>query len=311
MVQLRGLMIFQRVASTGSMSKAAASLDIAQPTVSEHVRQLESELGVVLFRRSRRGTTLTGAGRILLDYVNRSLQLLEEGREAARESEERPRIRLAAPASLAGTLFPRLAKTLTQRGFEVHLSTAHSPQVSEMLLDGRADAGVCRLGPTLSSIRAVRLQRIPVICVARPDHPLAGRRPRTYNLHDMASSSFAIFEWSSQALDLRERLTFAMNGIIRGYPKVSPAEVARTLVLTDGVVSFLPELAVASDVASGRLVVLEPSDVPRYAWELMLIFRERRHPGKAIDELLEVLASLRLDRPSPSPGSAPGRQRMR
>src|SRR3989454_651637 len=81
-MDLRRLEVFAKVAELGSFSRAADALSLTQPTVSEHVRALEDELGVQLLDRLGRGATPTHAGRLLLGYARRMLALQREARQA-------------------------------------------------------------------------------------------------------------------------------------------------------------------------------------------------------------------------------------
>src|SRR3989304_6195749 len=78
----RQLEIFVKVAELGSFSKAAEALFLTQPTVSEHIRGLEEELGVRLLDRLGRGAAPTKAGQLLLGYGRRILELHREARQA-------------------------------------------------------------------------------------------------------------------------------------------------------------------------------------------------------------------------------------
>src|SRR5436189_6155314 len=81
-MDLRRLEIFAKVAELGSFSRAAEALYLTQPTVSEHVRALEDELGVQLLDRLGRGATATRAGQLLLGYARRMLAPAREAPEA-------------------------------------------------------------------------------------------------------------------------------------------------------------------------------------------------------------------------------------
>jgi DNA-binding transcriptional LysR family regulator len=291
----RHLTVFHEAARLGSMSKAAAGLGLAQPTISARISDLEAELGVVLLRRTARGVVLTDAGRRFLPYAERCLALLKEGQREARREAGRREIRLAAPASLAETLFPHMAPELVKRGFDVSLSIGHSPQVIEMLLDGRIDAGIRGRGPTMASIASVALPSMAIVCVARSDHPLAELPPRTYGLADIAVYGLAVFEWDEQVADLLERVRFAAGvAAITGYVKVSPAEVARRLVVEHGAVAFLPEPTVARDLAANRVMVLAPKDGPEYHWPLMLVHRDQRTSHEGVAAVIKTAESLLL-----------------
>src|SRR5438105_15618085 len=81
-MDLRRLEIFVKVAELNSFSRAAQALSLTQPTVSEHVRALEDELGVQLLDRLGRGASMTRAGHLLLGYAQRMLTLSREARQA-------------------------------------------------------------------------------------------------------------------------------------------------------------------------------------------------------------------------------------
>src|SRR5438876_71678 len=81
-MDLRRLEVFAKVAELGSFSRAADALSLTQPTVSEHVRALEDELGVPLLDRLGRGAAPTHAGRLLLGYARRLLALQREAQQA-------------------------------------------------------------------------------------------------------------------------------------------------------------------------------------------------------------------------------------
>src|SRR3546814_2730517 len=88
-LDLAALEIFCCVAQERSISGAAARLGRVQSNVSTRLKQLEEMLGAVLFVRTRRGLTLTEAGRTLLDYAERLLALSREASDALRDG--RPR----------------------------------------------------------------------------------------------------------------------------------------------------------------------------------------------------------------------------
>lgn len=104
------LRVFEAVARTGGMGRAAEELHTVQSNVTARIRQLEDDLGTPLFRRHARGVALTSAGERLLPYAHRVAALLKEARQAARED--------AAPAgplvlgSLETTAALRLSRVL-------------------------------------------------------------------------------------------------------------------------------------------------------------------------------------------------------
>ncbi|WP_342235422.1 LysR family transcriptional regulator [Inquilinus sp. OTU3971] len=81
----RDLKVFEAVARTGGIGRAAAELNTVQSNVTARIRALEEELGTPLFERHSRGVVLTAAGRRLLPYAGRVRLLLDDAARAARD----------------------------------------------------------------------------------------------------------------------------------------------------------------------------------------------------------------------------------
>src|SRR5258708_34742685 len=76
-MEVRSLRYFVRIAELGSITRAAAHLNIAQPALTRHVQMLEEVLKISLFTRANRGVRLTEAGQKLLDSAIRILRDIE------------------------------------------------------------------------------------------------------------------------------------------------------------------------------------------------------------------------------------------
>lgn len=282
---MQDLIIFERVAREKSFSRAATSLHMAQPSVSQRMQALEAEVGRPLFARHRRGADLTEAGRALLPYVERMLGLSSEGVEAARAVGEASRIVMAAPPSINSYYLPPLIRALVTGGHDVSIDSAHSHEVVQMLLDGVIDAGFVLTVPGRSGVRQRLLCQDPIVCVAAAHHPLAGQPSLT--LADVARHPVAIHAFARPGYpELRERLNSSGGGPARGVLKASPVETARALALEGGFVTFVPRMTVVAELSAGRLVTLPVTDLPRFVWDIHLVYRERKQEEPALRVLL-------------------------
>ena len=79
--------IFLEVAKTGSISKAASSLFVSQPSISYSIKMLEEELKCKLFNRTAKGTELTIDGEKLLFYVEGAFNMINAGCKTVKDSE--------------------------------------------------------------------------------------------------------------------------------------------------------------------------------------------------------------------------------
>lgn len=141
------LRVFEAVARLAGMSRAAAELHTVQSNVTARVRQLEESLGVPLFRRHSRGTTLTAAGERLLPYARRVAQLLDDARRAATEDgTPRGPLRIGSLETTAGLRLPPLlaAYTAAHPAVELSLTTGTTEElISQVLSQALEGALVC------------------------------------------------------------------------------------------------------------------------------------------------------------------------
>src|SRR5438309_8788048 len=116
-MDLARLRVFQAVADHGSFSRAARALFLSQPAVTQHIHALEAELGVPLFDRLGRRTSLTPAGASLAQHVPQILGMVRAAEDAARQAggEASRTLRLGVSETLATYALPTLLGDLQRR----------------------------------------------------------------------------------------------------------------------------------------------------------------------------------------------------
>jgi LysR family nitrogen assimilation transcriptional regulator len=113
-MDIRQLKYFVAIAEEGSLSAAAQRVNVAQPSLSQHVISLEGELRVKLLERSPRGVILTGPGEVLLNHAREIIGAMESAKEAVRQSGAEPQgnVTFGLPSSIASVLSVPLAETI-------------------------------------------------------------------------------------------------------------------------------------------------------------------------------------------------------
>ncbi|NUP73567.1 MAG: LysR family transcriptional regulator [Sinomonas sp.] len=177
-MEFRQLDIFRALAQDLHFGRAAERLFVTQSSVSQQLRRLEDELGLLLFHRTSRTVRLTPAGAALLAEVEKIFAARDRAIRVARQAAagERGTLRIAAnyPASrlLLLPLIERLRVSHPVLAL-VPRELPSSEQISE-LLRGELDVGLA-YGPIVAdSLRTARLLEVPVVAVVRQSHPLAG-----------------------------------------------------------------------------------------------------------------------------------------
>lgn len=117
------LKAFLRIGETGSISRAAESLGVAQPTLSQQLLRLEDEVGIRLFDRTARGVTLTEAGRIFLERARQILHVTDQAIADTRglRDEARGQVVFAMPPSVAWLIGAKLLQELARSAPLVHV----------------------------------------------------------------------------------------------------------------------------------------------------------------------------------------------
>ncbi|MCY6380416.1 LysR family transcriptional regulator [Hoeflea prorocentri] len=119
---LVGLCAFDLVARHGNFTGAADALGMSQSAVSQRIKALEQELGVVLFTRIHRGVVLTNEGSRLLNVVGPAMRQMGNSVNALLERKSKPRVRLSADFAFSTFwLLPRLSQLRSELGEEIEL----------------------------------------------------------------------------------------------------------------------------------------------------------------------------------------------
>jgi DNA-binding transcriptional LysR family regulator len=146
MLDVTRLRVLVAVARNGSVTRAAAELNYAQPSVSHHLSRLEAETGTKLVQRAGRGIRLTDAGRLLAERAAEVIGRLDaaENELAAYAGLRTGRLRLAAFPSALGTLVPAAAGVLraSHPDIDLRLSEAEPPEALRMLRAGYVDVAL-------------------------------------------------------------------------------------------------------------------------------------------------------------------------
>jgi len=146
-MNLQQLYYFKTVAELKHFTKAANKLLVAQPSLSHAISELEAELGVSLFERGRGGVTLTRYGAIFLEYVEKSLAILDEGKEKLSDliDPSGGTISFAYLSSLEIFISNIMSKYYADKSGVYtlfHLTQKINREIKKSVLDGSVDLGL-------------------------------------------------------------------------------------------------------------------------------------------------------------------------
>jgi DNA-binding transcriptional LysR family regulator len=287
---IRQLEVFLAIARAQSFSRAAERIHLSQPTLSEHTRQLEQELGAPLFVRHSRAVSLTEAGRIFEDYARRLVATLAAGKQAIAELDGLARGSLVVGASTTpGTyVLPPLIARFRGRypGVRVDLRVASSRVVEQRVRDGEVDVAVIgghMLGPSERCITAGLVDELALI-VPRA-YPLAGPISRA----QLARERLLIREDGSATRQVTERALRQAGVAARPAMELDHTETIKRAVIAGLGVAFVSRFAIENEVRARRLRVV-PVRGLRIRRHFHVIHDERRPLGASGRAFIAFLA---------------------
>jgi LysR family nitrogen assimilation transcriptional regulator len=168
--------LFVKVTELGSLTHAAAALNVRQSVISRQIGTLERECGARLFRRTGRGVVLTDFGQQIFPRVKALMAQADQLSEDIRTSSGEPlgEIRLGLLPSLVPTLAGLLYRTVAQRfpKIRLHLTEGSSVQLEDWLNQGRLDLSLLLREDDVEQPGEVTLHRMSLSLLGLPDDPL-------------------------------------------------------------------------------------------------------------------------------------------
>ena len=171
------LRVFQAAAIHGGFTRAGEHLHVSQSTVSQHIKQLEAELGCPLFLRVGKRVLVSEAGTVLLQYADRIFQDLTNAEMAVREMSalKRGTVRLGVGATTLTYRLPRILGDYNRRFPEIELVVVTG--TTEFLLESvtrhQVDLAIVMTPREEAGMRLTALGTEELVIVLNHHHPMA------------------------------------------------------------------------------------------------------------------------------------------
>jgi DNA-binding transcriptional LysR family regulator len=300
----RQLEIFEAVARLGSFTRAAEELHLTQPTVSMQMKKLTDSVGAPLVEQVGKKVLLTEDGRELSQASREIFAILDRFTMsvAERQGLEKGRLKLMA-ITTASYFAPRLLGEFARQhpGIDVSLRVTNKEQVLASMADNLDDLYLLGTPPEEIDVVATPIMDNPIVVLAAPDHPLAGKQGLT--LQQLAREPWIMREAGSGTRKAIERL-FHDHGLeIRPRLELGSNEAIKQAILADLGISALSGHALALH-QPGQFAVLDAQGFPiRRHW--YAIYPAGRQISVVARAFLEFLLSNRELAPACVPGAEP------
>lgn len=249
-----GLAAFVRTIETGSFSDAARLLGASPSAVSKSVARLEARLGVRLIQRSTRTLALTAEGALYFERVAPLIQALADAEQALRTPDDvSGLLRVAAPSDLGRTVFAGWAERFARAHPRLKLELGIADRQVDLIREGY-DVAI-RVGALLENrLTARRLTTLQPVLVAAPVY--LARRGQPAERADLAEH--ACLRYLTPAGPFPWPWADGSSLVPDGPFDTNDGVVLRQAALAGAGIAQLARIAVADDLAAGRLDIVLP-----------------------------------------------------
>ena len=280
-ITLRQLKIFEAVARHLSFSRAAEELHLTQPAVSMQVQALEDQAGLPLTEQAGKKVRLTAAGEEVARQARRVAEQLREAGEAlaALKGVEAGRLKIGV-VSTAKYFAPSLLAEFRRRhpGVEILLTVNNRSTVVRQLAENDIDLAIMGTPPSEFDTVAKVFAEHPLVFIASPDHPLAGKR--RIDPRQLAHETLLFREPGSGTRLALERFLSEHQVSVGATMELGSNETIKQAVMAGLGISFLSEHTIGLERAVGRLARLNVADTPvNRQWRLVYRTDKRLMPA--------------------------------
>ena len=195
-MELRTLKYFATVVEEKSITKAAEKLCIAQPPLTRQIKNLESELGVVLFERGMRPIKTTEVGEFFYQYAVQIMTLTAHAKSMVnRYKVTDTTVRIGYVGSLFYWKLPEIIDYLRKHiaNIKVELVECGTRDQVEALKLGKIDIGFGRLGISDPSIKRIVIEREQLFLAVHKDHTLVTQNVKEVHLSQLVNEHIYIY----------------------------------------------------------------------------------------------------------------------
>jgi DNA-binding transcriptional LysR family regulator len=289
------LSYFIEVVRQASFSKAAQALHISQPTLSKIIKNLEDELGVILFNRSTRHIQLTDDGDIFLKFAHLTLSMANDLQVSLNDGKllKKGKLSLGLPPVIGVSFFPEIIAKFRNLypGVHIQLIEEGGKIIEQFLREAKVDLGVVVLPVDEQQFNFLPLVERHLSLIVNTNHSLA--KQDVVHLTELRNESFILFK---EGFSLHDRVREAC--IREGFEPVISYESSQWDLISEMVGAGLG-IAMLPDTVLGRInnpsVKVIHKTVPQISWDLAVIWSKHHYLSHAARGWIQFMREMNTD----------------
>ena len=290
-MELRNLITFIHVAELGSFTRAAEQLGYSQSTISFQIKQLEDELGCLLFERINHTITLTERGRELVGYAHRVRALTDDFKESlAKEDECRGHVHIVTPDSVCEDMIYSNYIDFHKKypNISIKFTTADTTVMFDMLDHNEADAIITLDSHSYRKDYVIAKEELlPMHFVTSSRSRFAGKKLK---MKDIAGEPFVLTEYGQGYRRVFDKELAKKSLDITPVLEIGRTDIITEVIAKSDMISYLPDFVTKELVSSGELCYLDVTDMEIDIWK-QLIYHKNKWMSRTLRTVIEYLKS--------------------
>lgn len=294
-MQLSQLRYFVAICKYGKITDAATHLHVTQPTISTSLKDLEEELGVILFYRVRKKISLTPEGEFFFKEVTILLQNLDDLNSYMKHlGTQNPAVKLGVPPMIASFLFPDIYKSFhsTYPNIELDIYEYGTLTLKEMLSSDKLDLIIVTNPSNNNTLNSLTISKSQYAFFVGSEHPLARYKQISFN--DLVDQPLVLF---NNSFYLHQLIMQNFKNISTEHPnivlKTSQVETIKRFISNNIAGGFINRDCITP---SDKLIEI-PLDIPLEI-NICLEWRIGKHLNTSLSTFIDFIAQYYNDNES-------------
>ncbi len=289
-MEYKNLITFIHVAELGSFTRASEQLGYSQSTVSFQIKQLEDELGCLLFERINHTITLTERGRELISYAHQVRTLTEEFKENITKQEALTgHIHIVTPDSVCEEMLSAHYIDFHNKypAVSIKFTTADTSVMFDMLDHNEADIIITLDSHSYNTDYIIaKEEQLSMHFVASANSKFAGRKK--LKLKDIINEPFVLTEYGQGYRRVFDKELAHKSLEITPVLEIGRTDIITSIVAESNMISFLPDFVSKPLIDAGKLCYLDVTDMDIDIWK-QLIYHKNKWISKALKTFIDYI----------------------
>ena len=293
---------FLAVVEERTFTRAAERVCRTQPAVSQSIKKLEEDIGTPLFARDVHEVSLTEAGKLLVQYARRMLNLR---RDALRQLSELKTLKagtlaVAAHESAAVYLLPGALRGYLEQfpDIKVGIYRSRLNEIPRQVMDREVDIGFVKDEPAFHEVHSTEVHLDQMVLIAAPHHPLVGRPHVT--IQHLASEPFVLHSLCTTTAEMMHKIFEQHRIKFRVVAELWSFENIKGFVREGVGLAIVPGVTVRESLRDGSIarIPLRALETPR---RTLMIYRDQGYLSDCASALIELVRNFNWEGAGPTP----------